>query len=58
MDSSTDSHSLRQKRKTPHTGRFAFLAVTTGVRAHLFDEFAWSEFGQPKAGPVARSAKG
>jgi len=39
-------------------GRFAFLMVTTGLRTHRFDEFVWNEFGQPQAGPAARSAKG
>ena len=47
-----------RKAKRPRVGRFAFLVVTTGMRTHRFDKFVRNEFGQPQAGPVARSAKG
>ncbi|MEO7050647.1 MAG: hypothetical protein ABI128_03175, partial [Rhodanobacter sp.] len=38
--------------------RFAYLAERGGGRTLWFDKFVWNEFGQPKAGPEARSAQG
>ena len=45
--------------KAPLVGAFALLAEREGARKNpSFDKFVRNEFGQPKAGPAARSAEG
>jgi hypothetical protein len=39
-------------------GRFAYLAERGGGRTLWFDKIVWNNFGQPRAGPGARSAEG
>jgi len=39
-------------------GAFSFLMDRLGENPPGFDKFAGSKFGQPQAGPVARSAEG
>ncbi len=47
-----------RNENAPFAGRFSFPMDGGGEQNHQFDGFVWNESGQPKAGPVARSAEG